>query len=163
VAALAFSPDGKWVAATGLKLEGDRELGLLDAANGKRLKVLENTGLQAPISTMVFTPDSAYLITGGFSTKIQIWDVTAGVLADELDGHSTNIRSLAISPDGRTLATGDQAGVLKFWSLERRVELLTLRAHGRSVASLCFSPDGKTLASGSQEDIVRLWRADPAP
>jgi len=159
VAALAYSPDCKLVAAAGMKPEGDRELVVLDAASGKRLKVLQTPGIQAPIGTMAFTPDSAYLITGGGETKIQIWDVVAGELAHELDGHSSHIRSLAISPDGRTLASGDQTGVLKFWSLEHRVELLSLRAHERSIASLHFSPDGKALASGSQEGVVRLWRA----
>ena len=159
MAALAFSPDGRLVAVAGDSPEGNSELAFLDAASGKRLAAVA----QSPIGTLAFTPDSAYLITGGFYTKIQIWNVATHEVAYELDGHSSHIRSLAISPDGRTLATGDQTGVLKLWSLERRVELPTLRASARSIASLCFSPDGSVLASGSQEGVVRLWRADPVP
>jgi len=160
--ALAFSPDGTTLAASVLSPEGYSLL-LLDAATGTFLKRLESDSFPLPVGVMVFTPDGTWLITGGFSAKVQVWDMRRREFAFELLGHTAHLRSLAVSPDGKTLAVGSEAGVLKFWRLEQRAQLLTLRAHERSINALSFSPDGNTLASGGKEGKVRLWRAVPEP
>ena len=160
--ALAFSPKGDTLAASVQVPEGYK-LVLLEVATGKLLEVLESDLPELPLDAMAFTPNGAWLITGGFFPKVRVWDVCNGELAFPLPGHTAPIRSLAISRDGKTLATGSAAGVLKLWSLEQRTELLTLRAHERSVNTLCLSPDGNTLASGGKEGKVRLWRAVPEP
>jgi len=160
--ALAFSPDGKVLAASVQVPEGFK-LVLLEAATGKLLEELKSDLPEAPIYGMTFTSDGARLITVGYTCRVQVWDMRRRKFAFELRGHTSPIRCLAISSDSKTLMTGSAGGVIRFWSLEQEqgVELLTLRAHERNVNTLALSPDGNTLASGGKEGKVRLWRAVP--
>ena len=165
LAALAFSPDGNTLVASIITPEkvNNRKLILLETATGTPIDTLESRSPPLPIGVMAFVPDGTWLITGGFSAEVQVWDMRTRELAFELPGHTAHLRGLAVSPKGKTLAVGSAAGVLKFWSLEQRAPLLTLRAHARSINALSFSPDGNTLASGGKEGKVRLWRAVPEP
>jgi WD40 repeat protein len=160
VQALAFSPDGTILAASGFTDLAEGFLILLESSSGRLRATLRSPApIQPPTFALAFTPTGTLLVTAGLGTKVQFWDVTNRRLADERVGHSAYIQNLAISSDGKTLATGSAKGTIKLWSLEQRVELLTLRAHERDVVSLRFSPDSQVLASSGGDGVVRLWRA----
>lgn len=154
VNAVAFSPDGKWVAAGGL-----RGLRVWDATTGKLEKEIATN---AAILALAYAPDGKTLAAGAFTRFAHLWD-TATWKEMVLKGHKSEVRALAYSPDGTTLVTGG-VGEVKVWDASG--ELRQTVKHSDTVWAVAFAPDGKRVAVGSGEPradlkgAVGLW--DPA-
>ena len=69
--ALAFSPDGKTLAATTGWETG--QIHLYDVATGKELRTIETPSLRSP--ALAFTPDGKRLVTGMADASVLIWDL----------------------------------------------------------------------------------------
>jgi RNA polymerase sigma factor (sigma-70 family) len=158
--ALAFSPDGRTLAA-GSPL-APRTV-LWDTAAGT-----ERLTLPAEATALAFSPDGKRLATGHF-TAIRLWDVATGKELGALRGHACHVHALAFLPDGQTLVSGAGNdypvrgrinGEIRLWDLTtRRAQVLlesrdtTGRIHG-----LAVSRDGRRLASAGWDSAsVRLW------
>src|SRR5262249_32287142 len=151
---LAYSPDGKTLAA------GGAALWLWDAATGKTRHKIEppSTGERSPVSiygAVAFSPDGAYVAAyGGWRSPIdtralQLFDVSTGKQVGRF--HTTACQNchltIAFSPDGKTLAMGDVTNEVTLWEVITGRPRAKLTGHRRWVESLAFTPDGNHLAS----------------
>jgi WD40 repeat protein len=155
--ALAYSPDGRWLA---IAAEDAATVLLLDArthVTGPRFP-----GHEKPIASAVFSPDSRRLASCSHShdSTVRLWEVESGA-CKKLRGHTDEVFAVAFHPDGTRLATAGRDRDVWIWDLARGEEVARLQGHTSYVWSLAFSPDGATLASGSGDFTVRLW--DTAP
>ncbi|XP_013601853.1 PREDICTED: katanin p80 WD40 repeat-containing subunit B1 homolog [Brassica oleracea var. oleracea] len=66
------------------------------------------------ISTVKFTPDGRWLVSGGLDNVVKVWDITAGKLLHEFKFHDGPIRSLDSHPLEFLLATGSADRTVKF-------------------------------------------------
>ena len=100
VTALAFDPQGRFLAGAGLT----DHVHVWDLASEAEVFALE--GHQERINAIAFTPDGSYLLSGGDDQTVRIWDVLSGrlMVAREFD---TAIQGLAFSADGQTLFTSN--------------------------------------------------------
>jgi WD40 repeat protein len=168
--ALAYSPDGRWLA---VRAADEKEVLLLDARTHEtaaRFGGHENIVFKA-----AFSPDSCRLATCSRDRTVRLWQIDPLTLPSPpakggdgtvrecqvLRGHTGDIYAVAFHPDGTRLATAARDGAVWLWDLARGEEVARLRGHGGFVWSLAFSPDGATLASGGADATVRLW--DTAP
>jgi WD40 repeat protein/serine/threonine protein kinase/predicted negative regulator of RcsB-dependent stress response len=143
---LAFSPDGKSVAAGAA---GSDSALVWDVASGRELARL--TG-----STVQFSPDGKLFAAGSRNT-VRLWDAATWQQVALLGGHTAGVSCLAFTPDGQTLATGDWDGTLRLWDVARKRQVAGRRVHTAILTCMAFSPDGRRLVTSGGDSIVRLW------
>lgn len=144
---LAFSPDGKWLAAS-----GDR-ICLWDLADGQ----LRHT-FNAPnnyLLGLAFHP-AGELLAGGSSDAIHLWRVQTGEMVHAFAAHEQRILSLAYSPDGKTLASASEDHTVRLWDAGCR-NMHVIHSYVNMVHTLDISPDGRYLACGTEDQQVRLY------
>jgi WD40 repeat protein len=159
---VAFSPDGKTIAASGDHREHTTII--WDAITGQELKRLPNHEPRA------FTPDGKYLAfvksNRPFSQcVIVLWDVKelrAGSVSDAFRQLAPKVNDgivgLTFSRDGKTLAAGTSSSI-HLWNWESAKEVTPLDGHLGGVISVAFAPDGKNIVTGGFDGTVRLWNA----
>jgi WD40 repeat protein len=152
VGSLAFSPDGKVLAAT----FWGHHIYLYDVATGKQLRKL--TGAANWIC-LDFSPDGKTLAAFSADQFIAVWDIPTGREIRRLGGHKNYGMALAFSPDGKLLASAGQDRTVRLWDTATGAELRYHQAHNKEVRCLAWSPDGKTVASGGDDKAIRLWDA----
>ncbi|MEU3712034.1 WD40 repeat domain-containing protein [Streptomyces catenulae] len=172
VSSVAFSPDGRTLAAAGGTVGSTGSASLLrlwnvsDPAHPTALGGPLN-GHTAIVNQVVFSPSGRVMATAGSDNKVLVWDVSdphrpKAVRQMNFDDPAN---SVAFSPDGHVLATGDQSGKITLWNVGSpgltRAIGPPMRGHTTFVTGLAFDATGSTLASGGADGAVRLWRLPP--
>ncbi|MYZ36742.1 helix-turn-helix domain-containing protein, partial [Streptomyces sp. SID4917] len=157
VLSVAFSPDGRTLAATA---DGGGTVRLWDTATGRLRKSL--TGLTGAVLSVVFSPDGQTLATASTDDRsVRLWDTNTGRLRRSFDERTNGTMSVAFSPDGRTLATASSGHGVDLWNPDTGRLLRSLDERSIGAELVAFSPDGRTLTTASGLDrSVRLWDTD---
>ncbi|MBI1922757.1 T9SS type A sorting domain-containing protein [Candidatus Poribacteria bacterium] len=154
VLAVAFSPDGKWLASGG---GGRYEIRIWDVATSKQIYTL--TGHTAQIKDLAFR-NNGDLASASEDGTVRLWDVPAQGEIRRFNGHvGAAVTSVAFSPDGKRLVSGSSDRTLKLWEADTGKLLKTFEGHKDVVWSVAFSPTREVIASGSEDRTVRLWNA----
>jgi WD40 repeat protein len=106
---VTFSPDGSRLA---LDVEGN--LHLYRVADGSLMAQL---ALEAPLSTLAFSPDGS-ILAANFSDGFQTWNGETLEPLVSLPGGGTDTLWTGFSPDGRLLLTLHNDNELRLWRVE---------------------------------------------
>jgi WD40 repeat protein len=144
---LAFSPDGKYLAAS-TRVTGK---GVIVWDVGSQKEVLTR---QTPSDAIAFTRDGRTMALGA---PVALW-VTATWKEKSLPAVGVkDAYALAFHPtkDLLIVAGRNQAAVLLLWDLKTGKERYRKQPHKFGVSAFALSPDGSTLVTG--EDTGRIW------
>jgi WD40 repeat protein len=163
VLSLAFSPDGKILAAG----SSDRSVLFWDVATGERIGKFD--GFKRAVISLTFSTDGQILAAGNEDSTIILFNMKKSqVIGQPLTAHTAEVTSLAFSPDQKILASAGNDHIIRLWDVITRQSLGGFVTDDNDeVQNLIFSPDGKALISssgdnsiGSQKSIIKQWSVD---
>jgi WD40 repeat protein len=154
VTALAWSPDGSWLAS-----------GSRDASarfwhdDGTPGPVFQEH--QGDILCVAWSPDGERIATGSRDATVRIWnrDGTPGPI---LNGHTLAVFAVAWSPDGKRLVSAGRDGSVRLWDAAGTPNQVLVR-YNVAVDAVAWSPDGSRIAAGNRVNDLQLWGAAGAP
>lgn len=148
VAALAFSKDGRMLAAGCWPL-----FMLWDTASYGKERTFFTSSYKGAIA---LSPDSTRIAADSWAEdRVELWDIAQGKPTETIP-ISYRIYALQFSPDGKSLAIGGEksATVWNLGQAKKRFEV-----HSSWTSAVAFTPDGKVLATVGS-DGLRLWEVE---
>jgi WD40 repeat protein len=160
IAALALSPDERWLAVGGDI--GGGIIRLYDFKSGTIKGVL--TGHKRGVRGLAFSHDGRLLLSGGADNVAILWDVEGRRLLRRFDGHDNaggrnEIEAVSFSLDDQLAITGSFDRTIKLWRVTDGGLATTLSGHADRVRSLAVSPKDGNIASGDVSGEIRIWDA----
>jgi len=157
VTAVAFSPDGQQVTASGY-----HELTLWKIADGKLARRIR--GLSERTYGIRYSGDGKWLATAsgdpGQYGLARLWAAdpagTARPVRDMAESQDA-VFAVAFSPDGKRLATAGADRIVRVHETETGKVLVQIEDHADWIFDIAFSPDGKKLATASRDKTSKVF------
>ena len=110
------------------------------------------------VNFVATTSDGKYIVSGGYGSIIELWEIRNGEKVKTFKEHSNGIiNSVAITPDGKYIVIGSSDKTIKLCEIASGKEVRTFEGYSGGVNSVAITLDGKYIVSGSDDDIIKLW------
>lgn len=154
ITALAFSPDGSTLLASGF-----HELTRWDPTTGK---LVGRTPLPVQrVQAIAVDPASGRVAvvggTPGVGGQLLLLEADGNVPPTSLEKTADMMLSVRFSPDGKVLAAGGSDGAVRVYDVASGRRLWKLEPHADWVTDLAFSSDGKLLVTASRDKSCRVF------
>jgi WD40 repeat protein len=152
VTALAYSPDGRFIAVSGY-----HEILLLNPEGKLEARL---PGRSMRIHSLVFSADGATLVSAGGDPsrmgEVQIWDVAGRRLRHSVQLTNDTLYGASLSPDAKTLAVAGTDKSVRLVDVATGKEIRKLDFHEDWVFGTVFGIDGKRLVSVGRDRAAKL-------
>lgn len=160
IQALAYSPDGRWLAAAGGAPGKAGELLLINAMDGSVGRVLSTAGDM--FLAVSFSPDGSRIAVGGTDNSIRIYDALSGEEELVIQQHADWVMALAYDTDGLHLASASRDRTARIYNTKTGELETTYTDHNAPVFAIAFSHDGKLVYSAGRDRKVHVWNRTDA-
>ena len=152
VRAIAFSPDGKDLAAA----DRDGELHVYDINTGAERNTIKLPG--TTILGIDYSPDGKSIVAAGSDKTVRIFDANTLEQRQDFDGHEgpiyTVVYSLAKKP---LIASVGFKSDTWIWNPETGESVAKLQGSGGDNWAVGFCRDGNHLLTGGQDGMIKVW------
>jgi len=157
ISAVAFSPDGKSLAAGG----SDKAIRVWAVGRTEPpWKLVEH---EKEVLCLAFSPDGKRLASGSLDRRVRIFDVHQPRPVHTLSGHNGGVYAVAFSPDGKLLASGSADLSFQFWDPRKGKTLAQvaspaqrmIRCHADDQGRLYFRFGKRTPGGKPQDTLMR--------
>lgn len=186
VNSVAFSPDGRYALAGG----SAATLCLWDVKTGECIKTFEshndhvnsvafsrhnlpseiNIATPRAITSVAFSPDGVYGLSGSEDKNLQLWNIETGECVRTFEGHTESVHSVAFTPDSEQVLSGSWDNTIRLWNVGTGECIREFKGYIREfegyMTSVAFSPNGRfalsvettgTGADFSEKGNLQLW------
>jgi WD40 repeat protein/beta-lactamase regulating signal transducer with metallopeptidase domain len=176
ISEIAFSPDGKLIAASTVN-ESSPRITLFRVADGRQVKrLIPPDKPRGWVYCVAISSDGQSLVWGEVRGYVALWDLRNDRILFREQLHSTEVNNVAFSPDGKTFASAGGDGAVRLRRVDRPAEILRDIATGERhpasrgftsiprvvpVGPLCltFTRDGSRVVVGSgSSNTISVWR-----
>lgn len=151
IGAVAFSPDGQWLASSG----ATTPVRLWQARDGSEGRTFPSDGIVA--RNLVFGPDGQVLVLVG-SRGIRLWRLSNGAALPLADAPTGRLYTAAFTPDGQRLMAWGEDATLYLWQVSDGQLLQRTAIGARGALHGAFSPDRRLLATCYANGTVQVWQ-----
>ncbi|KAG8715231.1 hypothetical protein FRC11_005205 [Ceratobasidium sp. 423] len=157
ILSVASSPDDTQIAYSSESPE--HKATVRDLGSGEEQSLIAHAG---DITSIMFSRDGAYIITGSADMTVRLWQSKTGDLVGQpLVGHSGFVTAVAFSPDGNKIVSSCNDSVIRiFDSKTNQLIGSSLAGHSGAVTCVAFTPNGAQIISGSLDTTLRIWATE---
>jgi WD40 repeat protein len=159
VLAVAFSPDGQFVAAV---TDRDQKLRLWSTATGKQVRRIKvRLPPEGSVRSLTFSPDGKRLALSASDGELCVFECASGKEVCQLRGLASARITRPFLDNGKVLVAVSDDDTIRWWDVATGKVMHRTPVQRDWVTCLASSPDGRILASsGGRSRMIRLWEAD---
>uniref|UniRef100_A0A6B2LBY8 Uncharacterized protein n=1 Tax=Arcella intermedia TaxID=1963864 RepID=A0A6B2LBY8_9EUKA len=113
------------------------------------------------IRSASFSPDSAFLLTGGDDKHINLFDTQTGTKVNSVSGHSSAVLCISVAPSGKHFATSGGDQKVKIWAYTDKGStecVATLSHHTGQVWGVAWGSNSDRLVSVGDDASIIVYK-----
>jgi dipeptidyl aminopeptidase/acylaminoacyl peptidase len=142
---VAFSPDGKRLAAAG----ADRSIRVFDVASGKQELLVEDHADW--VMGIAWSPDGAKLASASRDKTSKVFDAKTGESLLTFPGHAEPVFGVAFSPSGTEVATSGRDKQIRVWNVADAKQIRAIGGFGNEVYRIVVTPDNRVFSCSADQ------------
>lgn len=108
------------------------------------------------ITTVTYSPNGNYIVTGGDDNKVKIWS-NSGTLLSTCNGHLGDITNVKVTPDNKYVVSSSKDKKINVWDIATGLLVRTIAGHTKAVNGIDISPNGSKIVSASADSTCKIW------
>ena len=155
VLAVAFSPDGRYLAVGGGEPSRSGQLQIWDLHDRTLVREIDDAHSDT-VFGVAFSPDGRYLASCAADKFVKVFDAASGSVVRSFEGHTHHVLGVSWNTDAKLLASCGADQVIKLWNFDTGEQQRTIAGFGKQVTSVTFVGDTGATLSASGDKSVRL-------